>query len=218
MSDPIGQVDRETRFNNLHFWISSVNHLVGQGNWYIAGGFAAHMRIEAASKDADYYATVSESIFPSDIEIGVLKDGAALLEQRYHEMLVVVGGRAIKVDLQAQELGTLATHIERSSMLSEVFVYTPSNLIKAYQSASDPAKAAKRKTRVAMLQLIQAGKTIDKAGVDGGDAALTADTLRLGLDNLAAFKLRPTKPREKATDKVIRDMLAEEKGEKKEKQ
>jgi hypothetical protein len=143
-------------------------------DWYVAGGFAAFLHIEAyANKDDAYYAGVRDTIFPGDLEGGIAAAGLARLRNSWGdtELSLRYEGRELSLDLQPLEPsqmpdpGLLCT-------VGALEVFTVDGLITAYMRAGNPAKLAKRQLRLGMLRAIKAGRRIDATVAVGGPSLL----------------------------------------------
>lgn len=164
---------------------TKVDALVGEYNWYIVGGGAAYWHIENYAQfgprdlhDMDYYESIHKLIFPSDIEGNAVKTVDFFFEGQY---------KVIPVTLQ--EMSKEEFELSRLDKLDGMYVLKKDAIIKQYEiGGSVPEKLEKRKTRIALLKIIQQNLAITKANVEANKPPLTmAEQIAEGI------KLKPTK-------------------------
>lgn len=130
---------------------TKVDKLVGEYNWYIAGGGAAYWHIENYAEyesrdlhDMNYYESIHQLIFPSDIEGYAVNKVEFDFEGKYG----VIPVRLNELPKEKFELSIL-------DPLKGIYVLTKDAIISRYQTAQDKNKLEKRNTRVALLKIIQ---------------------------------------------------------------
>ena len=185
-------------FETLDSFIQAVNITAGEDKWYIAGGCAAWLQIDAyANKETKDYAAFNVQIAPGDIEGGVSEAGATALHERYGEMKVRVNERVLDVSLYAKPAEQLQAQVDLCVHFllntNPILLISPRNLITAYSTSSNPDKQEKRQLRVAIMTLMTRYQRITKESV--GDVLNSAkpsigQSLSVGLGGLGAFKLK----------------------------
>lgn len=183
------------RFASLESWAGYLNTNVGNGNWYIAGGCAAWLHIDAyADKDANDYAAFSAQIFPGDIEGGGLEDRVEALHALHGKMVVSVSGHSLNANLDpltSEQLAIQKDLCEQFALPStSILVYSKKNLIAAYGRAANTAKEEKRQLRVAIMRLMDGNQRITATSVKAKQQTARPNFAQ---QLLAGVKLKPPK-------------------------
>ena len=169
-----------TTFASYGAWRATMN-IVAQGQWYIAGGFAAWLHITGyGNADTVYLNTRLSEIAPGDIEIAVLTGVDELLTKKFGRMAVTLGSDKLDVSIfpldQEKFQQAMALHCQT---LDTAALMTPKAIAQQYQFGGNEDKLQKRKLRITMLDLITAGGRLDRDTIAGAKPKMTlAEQLR----------------------------------------